>query len=36
MPSDLKQPTVLAIDTSGPVAGCAVLRAGRIVHQVNP
>ena len=33
MPSDLKQPTVLAIDTSGPVAGCAVLKDGKIVHQ---
>ena len=27
-------PTVLAIDTSGPVAGCAVLKDGRIVHQI--
>ena len=27
-------PTVLAIDTSGPVAGCAVMRDGRIVHQI--
>ncbi len=27
-------PTVLAIDTSGPVAGCAVLKGGRIVHQI--
>lgn len=27
-------PTVLAIDTSGPVAGCAVLRDGKIVHQI--
>ena len=27
-------PTVLAIDTSGPVAGCALLRDGRIVHTV--
>lgn len=34
MQSDLKQPTVLAIDTSGPVAGCAVLKDGKIVHQV--
>ena len=34
MPSDAIRPTVLAIDTSGPVAGCAVLREGRIVHQV--
>ena len=32
MPNDSMQPTVLAIDTSGPVAGCAVLKAGRIVH----
>ena len=34
MQSELKRPTVLAIDTSGPVAGCAVLKDGRIVHQV--
>lgn len=34
MPSDMTKPTVLAIDTSGPVAGCAVLKDGRIVHQV--
>ena len=34
MQSDLKRPTVLAIDTSGPVAGCAVLKDGKIVHQV--
>ena len=27
-------PTVLAIDTSGPVAGCAVLKDGKIVHQI--
>ncbi len=27
-------PTVLAIDTSGPVAGCAMLKDGRIVHQI--
>ncbi len=27
-------PSVLAIDTSGPVAGCAVLRDGKIVHQI--
>ncbi len=27
-------PTVLAIDTSGPVAGCAVLKGGKIVHQI--
>ena len=26
------RPTVLAIDTSGPVAGCALLREGRIAH----
>ena len=25
---------ILAIDTSGPVAGCAVLKDGKIVHQV--
>lgn len=29
-----KDLTVLAIDTSGPVAGCAVLRGGRIAHLV--
>ena len=34
MPSDAIKPTVLTIDTSGPVAGCAVLRGGRIVHLV--
>ena len=34
MPIDGMQPTVLAIDTSGPVAGCAVLKDGRIVHQI--
>ena len=34
MPGEVKQPTVLAIDTSGPVAGCAVLKDGRIVHQI--
>ncbi len=34
MPSDAINPTVLTIDTSGPVAGCAVLRGGRIVHLV--
>lgn len=34
MARDATNPTVLAIDTSGPVAGCAVLRDGRIVHQV--
>ena len=27
-------PTVLAIDTSGPVAGCAILRDGKIAHIV--
>lgn len=27
------RPTVLAIDTSGPVAGCAVLAEGKIVHM---
>ena len=27
-------PTVLAVDTSGPVAGCAVLKDGRIAHVV--
>lgn len=32
MMSEASQPTVLAIDTSGPVAGCAVLRGGKIVH----
>ena len=32
MTCDAKLPTVLAIDTSGPVAGCAVLAGGRIVH----
>ena len=25
---------LLAIDTSGPVAGCAVMRDGKIVHTV--
>ncbi len=34
MSTDNMQPTVLAIDTSGPVAGCAVLKGGRIVHQI--
>jgi len=32
MDNERKAPTVLAIDTSGPVAGCAVLAEGRIVH----
>ena len=32
MPIDSMQPTVLAIDTSGPVAGCAVLKGGKILH----
>ena len=31
---DRENPTVLAIDTSGPVAGCAILKDGRIVHQI--
>ncbi|MBR1819999.1 MAG: tRNA (adenosine(37)-N6)-threonylcarbamoyltransferase complex dimerization subunit type 1 TsaB [Clostridia bacterium] len=34
MAYDVNNPTVLAIDTSGPVAGCAVLKDGRIVHQI--
>ena len=34
MARDVVNPTVLAIDTSGPVAGCAVLRDGKIVHQI--
>ena len=34
MANEAAKPTVLAIDTSGPVAGCAVLREGRIVHLV--
>ena len=34
MAPEAMNPTVLAIDTSGPVAGCAVLKDGRIVHQV--
>lgn len=34
MARDAMKPTVLAIDTSGPVAGCALLMGGRIVHQV--
>ena len=32
MSIDSMRPTVLAIDTSGPVAGCAVLKDGKIVH----
>ena len=32
MAIDMKRPTVLAIDTSGPVAGCAVLKDGKIAH----
>lgn len=32
MSVDTKLPTVLAVDTSGPVAGCAVLAGGKIVH----
>ena len=32
MSVDTRLPTVLAVDTSGPVAGCAVLAGGRIVH----
>ena len=34
MANEMRQPTVLAIDTSGPVAGCAVLKDGKIVHLV--
>ena len=34
MAFDRENPTVLAIDTSGPVAGCAVLLGGKIVHQI--
>ena len=34
MAIDGRRPTVLAIDTSGPVAGCAVMVDGRIVHQI--
>ena len=26
---------ILAIDTSGPVAGCAVMTDGRIVHSIS-
>ncbi len=32
MAIEATNPTVLAIDTSGPVAGCAVLADGRIAH----
>lgn len=32
MAIEKSMPTVLAIDTSGPVAGCAVLAGGRIAH----
>lgn len=32
MAIEATNPTVLAIDTSGPVAGCAVLRDGKTVH----
>ena len=32
MENRVNGPTVLAIDTSGPVAGCAVLAGGRILH----
>ena len=32
MANEARTPTVLAIDTSGPVAGCAVLTGGRIVY----
>lgn len=32
MANEARTPTVLAIDTSGPVAGCAVLAGGRIAH----
>ena len=34
MANEVMRPTVLAIDTSGPVAGCAVLKDGKIVHLV--
>ena len=34
MASERLSPTVLAIDTSGPVAGCALMVEGRIVHIV--
>ena len=34
MANDMRRSTVLAIDTSGPVAGCAVLTGGRIAHVV--
>lgn len=32
MENRFNDPTVLAIDTSGPVAGCAVLAGGKILH----
>ena len=32
MANEARNATVLAIDTSGPVAGCAILRDGKIVH----
>ena len=32
MANEARTPTVLAIDTSGPVAGCAMLAGGKIVH----
>ena len=32
MVNEKQMPTVLAIDTSGPVAGCAVLAGGKTVH----
>ncbi len=34
MANEARTPTVLAIDTSGPVAGCAMLAGGKIVHLV--
>lgn len=34
MARDMANPTVLSIDTSGPVAGCAIMKDGKIVHQV--
>ena len=34
MANERMNPTVLAIDTSGPVAGCAILKDGKIVHQI--
>lgn len=33
MANDARARTVLAVDTSGPVAGCAVLRDGKVVHM---